>query len=94
METDYAKSSVQEDLVHVPIIGPWYPMLSNSKKKLPYSEKALFLVVHAATRLHYWVMDAENSSYSALESSAGLFQSYYYNKIYNDCLRIYRAVGP
>jgi len=47
------------------------------KKKLPYSEKVFFLAVHAATRLHNWIMDSENLSYSALESPEGLFRNYY-----------------
>jgi hypothetical protein len=28
--------------------GMWFPLLGNNKKKLPYSEKVLFLVIHAA----------------------------------------------
>ena len=58
-------------------VGAWFPLLGNNKKKLPYSEKVFFLAVHAATRLHNWIMDSENLSYSALESPEGLFRNYY-----------------
>jgi len=58
-------------------IGIWFPLLGNNKKKLPYSETVLFLAVHAAARLHNWIMDSEKLSYSALESPEGLFRSYY-----------------
>jgi len=58
-------------------VGAWFPLLGNNKKKLPYSEKVFFLAVHAAARLHNWIMDSENLSYSALESPEGLFRNYY-----------------
>jgi len=58
-------------------VGMWFPLLGNNKKKLPYSEKAFFLAIHAAARLHNWIMDTENLSYSALESPEGLFRNYY-----------------
>jgi hypothetical protein len=47
------------------------------KQKNPYSEKVLVLAVHAAARLHNWIMDSKNLSYYALESPEGLFHSYY-----------------
>jgi hypothetical protein len=58
-------------------VGMWFPLLGNNKKKLPYSETVLFLAIHAAARLHNWIMDTENLSYSAIESPAGLFRNYY-----------------
>jgi hypothetical protein len=58
-------------------VGLWFPLLGNNKKKLPYSEKVLFLAIHAAVRLHNWLMDSENLSYSATESPEGLFRNYY-----------------
>jgi hypothetical protein len=58
-------------------VGIWFPLLGNNNKKLPYSEKVLFLAIHAAARLHNWIMDTENLSYSALESPEGLFRNYY-----------------
>jgi len=58
-------------------VGMWFPLLGNNKKKLPYSEKVLFLAIPAAARLHNWIMDTENLSYSALESPEGLFRNYY-----------------
>ena len=57
--------------------GAWFPLLGNNQKKLPYSEKVFFLTVHAAARLHNWIVDSENLSYSALESPEGLFRNYY-----------------
>jgi hypothetical protein len=53
-------------------IGIWFPILANNKKTLPYSEKVLFLAVHAAARLHILIMDSENLSYSAQESPEGI----------------------
>jgi hypothetical protein len=58
-------------------VGMWFPLLGNNKKKLPYSEKVLFLAVNAAARLHNWIMDSEGLSYSALESPEGLYTNYY-----------------
>jgi hypothetical protein len=58
-------------------VGMWFPLLGNNKKKLPYSEKVLFLAVYAAAQLHNWIMDSEGLLYSALESPEGLYSSYY-----------------
>jgi hypothetical protein len=58
-------------------VGLWFPLLGNNKKKLPYSEKVLFLAIHAAARLHNWITDSEILSYSATESPEGLFRNYY-----------------
>jgi len=55
----------------------WFPLLGNNKKKMPYSEKVLFLSIHAATRLHNWIMNSENLSYSAEESPEVLYRRYY-----------------
>jgi hypothetical protein len=57
-------------------IGIWFP-ISGNNKKLPYSEKVFFLAVQTAARLHNWIMDTKNLSYSALESPEGFFHSYY-----------------
>jgi hypothetical protein len=45
----------------------WFTLLGNNKKKLPYYEKVLFVAIHAAARLHNWIMDSEILSYSAIE---------------------------
>jgi hypothetical protein len=58
-------------------VGIWFPLLGNNKKKMPYSEKVLFLSIHAATRLHNWIMNSENLSYSAEESPEVLYRRYY-----------------
>jgi hypothetical protein len=58
-------------------VGLWFPVLGNNKRKLPYSEKVLFLAIHAATRLHNWILNTENLSYSALESPEMLYRSTY-----------------
>jgi hypothetical protein len=51
--------------------------LEVGSQKLPYSEEVLFLAVHAAARLHNWIMDSNSLSYSELESPEGLFHSHY-----------------
>jgi hypothetical protein len=55
-------------------VGLWFLLLGNNKKNLLYSEIVLFLVIHAAARLHNWIMDTENS---ATELPKGLFRNYY-----------------
>ncbi len=54
-------------------VGLWFPVLGNNKQKLPYSEKVLFLAIHAATRLHNWILNTENLSHSALDSPEMLY---------------------
>jgi len=58
-------------------VGTWFPLLGNNKKKIPYSEQVFFLAIHAATRLHNWIMNSENLSYSSLESPEVLYQRFY-----------------
>ncbi len=50
--------------------GAWFPLIGNNKCKLPYSDQVLFLAIHAAIRLHNFIMNSEQLSYSALESEA------------------------
>jgi len=57
--------------------GAWFPLIGNNKHKLPYSEKVLFLAIHAAIRLHNFNMNSEQLSYSALESVDNLYTNYY-----------------
>jgi hypothetical protein len=38
-------------------------------------KKVLFLAIHAAARLHNWIMDSENLSYSATDSPEGFFRT-------------------
>jgi len=40
--------------------GIWFPLLGNNNNKLLYSEKALILAIHAAARLHNWILHTEN----------------------------------
>jgi hypothetical protein len=47
-------------------IGIWFPILGNNEK-ISLLWKALFLAVHAATRLHNWIMDTKKLYYSAIE---------------------------
>jgi hypothetical protein len=58
-------------------VGTWFPLLGKKKKKMPYSEQVFFLAIHAATRLHNWIMNSENLSYSSLESPEVLYQRFY-----------------
>jgi len=58
--------------------GAWFPLIGNKKRKLPYSDKLLFLAIHdAAIRLHSFIMNSEQLSYSALESVDHLYTNYY-----------------
>jgi hypothetical protein len=60
-----------------PRTGAWFPLLGNNKRKLPYSEEVLMLAVHAAGRLHNFIMNTENLSYSASELVEGRYSNYY-----------------
>jgi hypothetical protein len=55
--------------------GARFPLLGNNKCKLPYSEPVLFLATHAAIRLHNFIINTENLSYSATES----VENHYHN---------------
>jgi len=55
----------------------WFPILGTNKGKWNYSEETLQLSVHAAARIHNWLMNTENLSYSAIESPESYFRTYY-----------------
>jgi len=55
----------------------WFPILGTNKGKWNYSEESLQLSIHAAARLHNWLMNTENLSYSALESPVSYFKKFY-----------------
>ncbi len=57
--------------------GAWFPLLGNNKHKLPYSEPVLFLAIHATIRLHNFIMNTENLSYSATELVENHYHNYY-----------------
>jgi hypothetical protein len=57
--------------------GAWCPLIGNNKRKLPYSDQMLFLAIHAAIRLHNFIMNSEQLSYSALESIDNMYVNYY-----------------
>ena len=57
--------------------GAWFPLIGNNKRKLPYSDKVLFLAIHAAIRLHNFIMNSEQLSYAAHESVDNLYVNYY-----------------
>jgi len=57
--------------------GAWFPLIGNNKCKLPYSDQVLFLAIHAAIRLHNFIMNSEQLSYSALESVDNMYVNYY-----------------
>ena len=57
--------------------GAWFPLLGNNKRKLPYSEDNLMLAIHAAVRLHNFIMNTENLSYSATESPEAMYNQFY-----------------
>jgi hypothetical protein len=52
-------------------------VMGNNKSKLPYSDQVLFLAIHAAIRLHNFIMNSEQVSYSALESVDNMYVNYY-----------------
>jgi hypothetical protein len=39
--------------------GAWFPLIRNNKRILPYSDQVLFLAIHAAIRLHNFIMNSE-----------------------------------
>ena len=55
----------------------WFPILGNNKDKWNYSDEVLLLSVHAASRMHNWMMNTENLSYGAIESAEVLFAEHY-----------------
>jgi hypothetical protein len=55
----------------------WFPLIGNNKRKLLYSHKVLFLAICVAIRLHNFIMNSEQLSYSALESVDNLYTNYY-----------------
>jgi len=61
--------------------GAWFPLTGNNKHKLPYSDQVLFLAIHAAIRLHNFIMNSEQLSYSALEFIDNMYVNYYKLKI-------------
>ena len=58
-------------------VGQWFPLLGNNKKRLNYSEITITLAVHAAARLHNWIMNIEGLNYDARVSPETLFNHYY-----------------
>ncbi len=54
----------------------WFPLLGKNKK-MPYSEHILFLAIHASAKLHNWIMNMEELSYSAEESPKLIFLQYF-----------------
>lgn len=54
----------------------WFPLLGNNKK-MSYSEHMLYLAIHASTKLHNWIMNMEELSYSAQESLKLMLQQYF-----------------
>jgi hypothetical protein len=53
--------------------GAWFPLIGNNKHKLPYSDQVMFLAIYAAIRLHNFIMNSEQLSYSVLESVDNLY---------------------
>ncbi len=58
-------------------VGAWFPLLGNNKHKLPYKEETLILAIQAACRIHNFILNIENLSYSAVESPEMHFNNYY-----------------
>jgi hypothetical protein len=50
-------------------VGAWFKLLGKNKCKLPYKEHTLISAIQAAARLHNFIMNTENLSYSANEST-------------------------
>lgn len=55
----------------------WFPILGNNKQKWNYSDTVLQLAVHAASRLHNFIMNTENLSYDALSNPENWYRDYY-----------------
>ncbi len=58
-------------------VGAWFPLLGNNKCKLPFKEHTLILAIQAAAWLHNFIMNTENLSYSANESTEMNFSEHY-----------------
>jgi hypothetical protein len=58
-------------------VGAWFPLLGNNKRNLMYSEKMLLLAIHAAVRLHNFILSTENLSYAAYESPEMEYNAYF-----------------
>lgn len=55
----------------------WFPILGVDKAKWNYDDKVLKYSVHAACRLHNWMMNTEHLSYDAFTSAENMFAGYY-----------------
>lgn len=55
----------------------WFPILGNNKRKWNYDDTTMQLAIHAASRLHNWMMNTENLSYDAITSPETYFKAYY-----------------
>lgn len=55
----------------------WFPILGNNKRKWNHGDDVMQLSIHAASKLHNWIMNTENLSYSALTSAENHFRPYY-----------------
>jgi len=55
----------------------WFPLLGANKSKLPYDHRTVKLAIHAAARLHNWLMNTENLDYDAAQNPSNYFRKYY-----------------
>ena len=55
----------------------WFPILGVNKAKWNYDSYTLELSIHAASKLHNWLMNTEGLSYSANTSAENMFRPFY-----------------
>ena len=55
----------------------WFPLLGVNKNKWNYSDITFQYAVHAAARLHNWLMDIDSLSYDAEANPSNYFRHFY-----------------
>jgi hypothetical protein len=58
-------------------VAQWFPLLGQNKDYLHYNEELITVSIHAASRLHNYLMNTYNLNYDSLTNPANYFQSYY-----------------
>jgi len=55
----------------------WFPILGNDKKRMNYDDTHIVMAIHAASRLHNWLMNVDGLSYDAAQSADNYFKAFY-----------------
>lgn len=58
-------------------VANWFPILGNNKSRLNYNHETTMLTIHAATRLHNWLLNSYDLSYDFNTNPENVFQSFY-----------------